>query len=126
MTAPLPAPEPPPATAPPAAPTTTPAAAPIAPSITISFVLLRGLDCPAACWLHAAIVVCEGGAAGCGAATGAGVLDCAVAAGRAPADVSALCSTSRPDQLATTTPVTTAVTTVSPSPMAVSFQGFQP
>jgi hypothetical protein len=42
-------------------------------------------------------------------------------------DVSALCSaTLPPDQFATTAPVTTAVTTVSTIPIAVSFQGFEP
>src|SRR5712692_1984562 len=122
MAAPFPAPEPPPAMAPPAAPRAAPATAPMAPSLIVSTVLFRCPACVAAYWLHALIAVWVGTAGARGAselATGD--------SGRLELVSVTFLSLSLPDQLATTSPVASAVTITRAMPMAVSFHGlFQP
>src|SRR5262245_4926787 len=110
IAAPFPAPLPPPAIAPPAAPTAAPPAPPMATSFTTSMVLSRWLGGVAAYLLHVSIADWGGtDAEGAGlVAAGVGGL----AEGFTAAAVLAVCSAGLVAvRFATTTPVTTAVTT---------------
>jgi hypothetical protein len=94
---------------------------------------------PAATRLHASIVDSEGIVGRAGAAAGAGARGALVTAGAVRGDAegfeacidaegfggAACCSGDVPVQLATTRPVTTAVTITSARPIAVNFHGSQ-
>src|SRR5262249_38606352 len=121
--------------APPSAPTAAPPSAPMpASSATSTYLSLPCFGTPpaelAACLLHAAMSSFEGRAGGVGA-VGAGVWATAPGAGRVTTAVGAADGDSTfaswvgdSVRLATTRPVTTADTTATTRPIAVSFQMF--
>src|SRR5262249_21147540 len=124
MPAPLPAPLPPLAIAPPAAPTPAPRAPPTAASLTTSPVLsLLFAWASRACALHDSTAADGGGLAATRAGAAARGVAGGAAAGVGGADA-VWAGTSGLYQLATTSPVISAVAITSASPMVVIFHGF--